>query len=157
MPMDWDEFRRVRATRNQIAECGREPGLIITKADGQRCSVERCGLEFIDYLEPLADCLSRHDEGYRTALDRKRQLFKDPALTPSARALEGIHQHDDTFFYFAKAQAEHYEDVFKYEAIDPHFASRFQEEAVSSLQEAEQMEQDDQQDFETFLDQYFGR
>jgi len=156
-PMDWDEFHRVRATRSQIAECGREPGLVITKADGQRCSVERCGLEFIDYLEPLADCLSRHDKRYRTALDHKRRLFEDPQITPSARALDSIHHHDDTFFYFAKAQAEHHEDIFKHGVIDKDFESRFQREAASSLQRAAQMEQDDEQDFETFLDQYFGR
>ena len=58
-PMAWDEFRRVQTTRNQIAERGREPGLVITKADGTRCSIERCGLEFIKYLEPLADALAR--------------------------------------------------------------------------------------------------
>ncbi|HCX87078.1 MAG TPA: glutamate--cysteine ligase [Gammaproteobacteria bacterium] len=156
-PMDWDEFRRVRTARSQIAESGREPGFVITKADGQRCSVQRCGLEFIDYLEPLADCLSRYDDRYRTALALKRRLFEDPQMTPSARALDRIHGHDDTFFYFAKAQAEHHEGVFKHGAIDKHFESWFQQEAASSLQRAEQMEQDDEMDFETFLDQYFGR
>ena len=156
-PMDWDEFRRVRATRSQIAEFGREPGFVLTKADGQRCSVQRCGLELIDYLEPLADCLSRYDEGYRTALSQKRRLFEDPALTPSARALDGIRDHDDTFFYFAKAQAEQIENTFKHQPFDPQFESRFQEEATSSLQRAQQMEKDDEPDFETFLNQYFGR
>ena len=156
-PMDWDEFRRVRATRSQIAEFGREPGFVLTKADGQRCSVQRCGLELIDRLEPLADCLSHYDERYRTALSQKRRLFEDPALTPSARVLDGIHDHDDTFFYFAKAQAEHHENVFKHDEFDPDFGSCFQEEATSSLQRAQQMEKEDEQDFETFLDQYFGR
>jgi len=156
-PMDWDEFRRVRATRSQIAESGREPEFIITKADGQRCSVQRCGLEFIDYLEPLADCLDQYDDGYRRTLALQRRLFEDPQMTPSARALDSIHRHDDTFFYFAKAQAEHHEDIFKHGVIDEHFESRFQQEAASSLQRAAQMEQDDKMDFETFLDQYFGR
>jgi len=156
-PMDWDEFRRVQTTRNQIAERGREPGLVITKADGQRCSVQRCGLEFIKYLEPLADALARDDERYRIALDNKRRLFEDPALTPSARAMDGIHQQDDTFFYFAKTQAEHHEQFFKREAADLQFASQLEEEAAASLKRAARMELEDDEDFETFLDKYFGR
>lgn len=156
-PMDWDEFRRVQATRNQIAERGREPGLVITKADGTRCSVQRCGLEFIAYLEPLADALARDDERYRIALDNKRRLFEDPALTPSARAMDGIHQQDDTFFYFAKTQAEHHEQFFKREAADLQFASQLEEEAAASLKRAARMELEDDEDFETFLDKYFGR
>ena len=156
-PMDWDEFRRVQTTRNQIAERGREPGLVITKADGKRCSVQRCGLEFIAYLEPLADALARDDERYRIALDNKRKLFEDPALTPSARAIDGVHQHDDTFFYFAKTQAEHHEQFFKHEAVDLQFASQFEDEATASLKRATQLELEDNEDFETFLDKYFER
>ena len=156
-PMDWEEFRRVQTTRNQIAERGREPGLVITKADGTRCSVQRCGLEFIAYLEPLADALARDDERYRIALDNKRKLFEDPALTPSARAMDGIHQQDDTFFYFAKTQAEHHEQFFKREAADLQFASQLEEEAAASLKRAARMELEDDEDFETFLDKYFGR
>ena len=156
-PMDWDEFRRVRATRNQIAERGREPGLVITKADGTRCSVERCGLEFIKYLEPLADALSCGDGRYRVALENKRKLFEEPELTPSARAMDGIHQHNDTFFYFAKAQAEHHEEIFKQASQDLQFASQFEEEAAASLERAKQMELDDDESFETFLDKYFER
>ena len=101
--------------------------------------------------------MSRYDERYRNALNQKRRLFEDPELTPSARALHGIRDHDDTFFYFAKAQAEHHENAFKHEPFDQRFESRLQEEAASSLQRAQQVEQDDEQDFESFLNQYFGR
>ena len=155
--MDWDEFRRVGTTRNQIAEPGREPGLIITRADGTRCSVERGGVEFIKYLEPLADAFSRKDERYRTALENKRKLFENPELTPSARAMDGIHQHNDTFFYFAKAQAEHHEQIFKQASHDLQSTSQFEEDAAASLVRAKQMEMDDDESFETFLHKYFGR
>ena len=48
-----------------------------------------------------------------------------------------------------KAQAEQIENTFKHQPFDPQFESRFQEEATSSLQRAQQMEKDDEQDFET--------
>ena len=71
--------------------------------------------------------------------------------------MDGIHQQDDTFFYFAKTQAEHHEQFFKHESHDLQFASQFEEEAAASLKRAAQMELEDNEDFETFLDKYFER
>ena len=71
--------------------------------------------------------------------------------------MDGIHQHDDTFFYFAKAQAEHHEEIFKQASHDLEFASQFEEEAAASLERAKQIELADDENFETFLDKYFER
>ena len=96
--------------------------------------------------------------GYpEVALENKRKLFEDSELTPSARAMDGIHQHNDTFFYFAKAQAEHYEEIFKQASHDLQFASPLEKEAAESLKRAKEMELADNENFETFLDRYFER
>jgi glutamate--cysteine ligase len=52
--MDWEEFKRLRATRTEVAERGRDPALGITLADGSKCNISRCGRGLIERLRPLA-------------------------------------------------------------------------------------------------------
>lgn len=155
--MDWDEFKRLRETRIQVAERGRDPQLRITLADGGQCPVQKCGQGLVDRLEPLARYLDAQDHGYIEALEYHRTLFENPAATPSGRALEEIYTHQDTFFYFAKAQAEHHERHFKNVALSPEQEARFKQEAKGSLLQAEEIVAGDTIDFEAFLGQYFER
>lgn len=155
--MDWDEFKRLRATRTAVAERGRDPSLRITLADGSECTIQRCGLGLIERLKPLAEYLESGAPGYLDALDYHRGLFEDPTKTPSARALEGAHEHNETFFYFAKAQAEHHERLFKGSRLESTQQDRFTREAEESLAQAKAIEANDEVDFETFLDRYFER
>ena len=154
--MDVEEFNRLRQTRNQVAERGRDPELRITLADGSQCSIDRCGLGLVERLAPIAELMDQYDSGYGNALAYYKNLFEDPSATPSARAFEEIKKHDNTFFYFAKAQAEQHEKNFKIAEIDPAWNQSLKESADESIKKAQEMVTSDMVGFEEFLDNYFA-
>ena len=156
-PMDWEEFKRLRATRTEVAERGRDPALGITLADGSKCNIPRCGRGLIERLRPLAEYLEASAPGYLDSLAYHQSLFEDPSKTPSARALEGAHENKETFFYFAKAQSEHHEKLFKGSPLSAAQNEKLKQEATDSLARAKDIEASDTIDFETFLDNYFER
>ena len=155
-PLSKDDFARLRDTQTRVAEFGRDPGLTITSGMGHECPVSRCGLELIEWLEPLAAYMDQHgDAGYCQSLSHYRIAFEDPDNTPSAKVLQQMKEHNNTFFTFAMAQAESHENYFKNYPLDPGEDTLLRREAANSHQSARQAEQDDTMDFESFLDNYF--
>ncbi len=156
-PMDWEEFVQLRNTRTRVAEYGRDPDLVITDGTGRACPLRNCGLDLIASLEPLAAYLDQSSQGYQQALTRQRAAFEDSQNTPSARVLAGVHEHNNVFFAFAMTQAERHENNFKNAPVKETENDLLYREAQESLRQAQQMEQDDTLDFETFLDHYFNQ
>ena len=110
----------------------------------------------MERLTPIAELMDQYDSGYGNALAYYKNLFEDPSATPSAKAFEEIKKHDNTFFYFAKAQAEHHEKNFKIAEIDPAWNQSLKESADESIKKAQEMVTSDVVDFEEFLDNYFA-
>jgi glutamate--cysteine ligase len=157
-PLGEDDFARLRDTQTRVAEFGRDPELTITSGMGHECPVSRCGLELIEWLEPLAVYMDQHgDAGYCQSLSHYRLAFEDPDNTPSAKVLRHMREHNNAFFTFAMAQAESHENYFKNRPLDPSEDTLLRREAADSHQSAQQAEQDDTLDFESFLDNYFSQ
>jgi glutamate--cysteine ligase len=120
--------------------------------------VSRCGLELIEWLEPLAAYMDQHgDAGYCQSLSHYRISFEDSSNTPSAKVLQQMKEHNSAFFTFAMTQAERHENYFKNYPLDPGENTLLLREAANSHQSARQAEQDDTLDFESFLDNYFSQ
>src|SRR5690606_35896051 len=137
---------------------GREPGLQLTRK-GQDCGLLEWGEHLLDNI---ASCAALLDEAHRTtaysdALQLQRDKLHDPALTPSARVLEEIRQHGDSFFAFALAQSQAHNQHFRARPLDESDQRAFAELARQSLVDQEALERGDSIDFDTYVERYLAQ
>ncbi|MQM39896.1 Glutamate--cysteine ligase [wastewater metagenome] len=96
------------------------------------------------------------DAPYTAALAEYRRRVEDPALTPSARVLAEMREHDEDFIEFAMRVSRAHEHTFKSTPLDPGLAERFEAASRESLAEQAAIEADDTVSFEDYVAHYFG-
>ena len=156
--MSQDECRASNDNFTLAVLRGREPGLQLTRK-GQDCGLLEWGEHLLDNI---ASCAALLDEAHRTtaysdALQLQRDKLHDPALTPSARVLEEIRQHGDSFFAFALAQSQAHNQHFRARPLDESDQRAFAELARQSLVDQEALEQGDSIDFDTYVERYLAQ
>ncbi|HQQ63992.1 MAG TPA: glutamate--cysteine ligase [Pseudomonadales bacterium] len=156
-----DEAEYARMTRNQtrIVERGREPGLLLEDAGGERDMQDWAATIFGE----IAACAQLLDQAnssnaYMASMDVQRAKLHDSSLTPSARLLRDMQAQDLSFFRLAcnlSAQnAEYYAQV-GVPAEQQHY---FAEEARQSIAAQQALEQQAPLlSFEQFLQNYYSQ
>jgi glutamate--cysteine ligase len=148
------------ADRNQLAVArrGREPGLQLER-DGRRLPLAGWAAELLDGMEGVCELLDRGDPAtpYSRALARQADKLRDPALTPSARLLQGLREADGDFPAFTLGlSAGHATTLAAQEGRDATLQAAFAEEAQESLREQSRIEAADQGSFAQYLAQVLG-
>ncbi|MFN7087331.1 MAG: glutamate--cysteine ligase [Burkholderiales bacterium] len=148
-------------SRNQhlVAENGRDPGLRLTRRDGE-IPLAEWGGELLDECEPVAAALDEAHRAsfHRDALAAAKAALADPAATPSARVLRQMKQSfDESYFRFALAlSAEHRHTLLALPLADATLA-RYVRMAEESLAEQKRIEAQDAVSFEIFRQQYLSQ
>jgi glutamate--cysteine ligase len=107
----------------------------------------------------VCELLDQDEPGrpYATTLAAQRASVEDPGLTPSARILEDMRRHGESFFRFAKRLSEAHRDCFLAKPLPAGTAARMAAEARASLEEQATIEASDKLSFEQYLDRYFSQ
>jgi glutamate--cysteine ligase len=146
--------------RNQLAVArrGREPGLELTRA-GRPVRLKDWAHEVLTFLAPVCELLDQDEPGrpYAATLAAQRASVEDASLTPSARILEDMRRHGESFFRFAKRLSEAHRDCFLAKPLPAGTAARMAAEARASLEEQAAIEASDKLSFEQYLDRYFSQ
>ncbi len=134
------------------ARRGREPGLLLQSPRGP-LSLISWGQELLDALQPVAELLDGLHPGglYRVALEQQRRKLADPDQTPSAQVLAVLRDQELSYEAFVLAQSQHHQQQLQAGTLPEAFLSELQALRDSSLQEQQALEQDQRQDFDTFL------
>jgi glutamate--cysteine ligase len=133
---------------------GRRPGLML-KRNGSGLSLHDWGTELLERMEPVAALLDAQQGGgeHAGALRAQQAKLRDPALTPSAQALEAIRGHG-SFAAFGLAQSRLHAQNFHSRPLSEQQRQAFAAMAQASLAEQEQMERGQSGSFDDFILQY---
>ncbi|MEA3639998.1 MAG: glutamate--cysteine ligase [Lamprobacter sp.] len=151
------ERRWIDANEVLAAHRGREPGLMLQRADGQ-IALRDWGQQVLSAMEPLAVLIDGGIGGELSAA-LKAQQFKmtEPDATPSARVLAEMRTRGEGFAEFAGRLTEQHRDRLKQRELAPASLALFQRLADESRQRQAQIEAADDCDFDTFLARYFAQ
>lgn len=152
-PLEQTEEYRLRANRDRIVFNGRQPNLLINTETGEQ-SVADAGKTLLHRMQPIADLLDEFGQiGYRDALTKQAEKFENLELTPSARILATMRDHDISFFEFAMNQSRKHQDFFQHKTLSDSEEQRFVNEARNSLKCQLALEAADTLSLDHFLDQ----
>lgn len=137
---------------------GREPGLQLRRS-GQTITLLNWGMQLLEKMRPVAELLDRVNGHQQHVASLSQQLAKlrQPELTPSARVLQAIREHNKSFKQFALAQSTHFADYFRARPLDDAKTSYYSQLAAQSLQEQVKMESEQTGSFDEFIEDYRSR
>lgn len=137
---------------------GREPGLQLSD-NGQSRDLKEWGLALLDDIAQCATLLdnSHQVSAYSDSLALQRSKLENPALTPSARVLEALAEHNNSFFRFALAQSKAHAREFHARPLDAETLRACKAQADSSLAEQAAIEAADEMDFDRFVESYLSQ
>lgn len=149
---------RVAIDQNEldVAHRGREPGLMLMRADGE-ISLRDWGLEVCDEMQAVCEYLdsSVEDAPYTHALEEQRAAILDPERTPSARMLAEMRENDEGFYHFAQRKSLAHCDYFKQLSIDSARKTMLDEAVRESLIRQQEIEANDTCSLDEYLERYF--
>ena len=150
------EYGQILNNQRKIVERGREPGLSLSRGDGETSLQEWAG-ELFTQLQPIARALdaSHGDNAHSEAVSAMEQRLQHPELTPAAQLLEEVRSSDSTYFQTALRHAEKHREFFLDSKLDPAVEEQFVSLAAHSLEDQKAIEAADTLSFDDFLSAYY--
>jgi glutamate--cysteine ligase len=162
------EIEAMQANQQLVASRGREPGLMLTRTDGQgvcrQVALLDWAVELLDEMAPVARRLDEHAQAqggageppaHAAALAGARERLADMALLPSARVIEAVHgRADQSFVGFVDERAQAIAELFRAQPLSADEAERFAALARQSVADQKAIEAADTLSFEAYRRQY---
>ena len=154
--IDADEAKEIDANQSIVAHKGRKPGLELNRK-GEAITLKNWATEILEQMQGVADILNKaHNENfYSDAIKTQMELIQDPSLTPSAQVLDDIFNRDGSYYRFAKRKSEEHREYFLNRELKEHINQKIELVAEQSLQQQKELEEQQDMDFDTFLQRYF--
>lgn len=126
---------------------------------GKPISLKAWGEELLSKIKPLALLLDQQAQSteHQESLALQFAKLADPELTPSARVLKAISEHQNSFAQFALAQSLHFAQHFKANPLDEKQTAFFEKLAADSIAEQTAMEANQTGSFDEFIEDYRSR
>ncbi len=137
---------------------GREPGLKLLR-DGSPIALKQWAGEICEAMTEIAALLDAEESAtpYQDAVRAQMDAIRDPQLTPSARILADMREHDEGYFDFANRLSHQHQEYFKALPRDPERFAAIEAAVVKSVRDQEAIEAADTQSFDEFLRDYFAQ
>ena len=150
-----EEIADLAHNQHLTAARGREPGLQL-KRDGTSVALTDWGAALLEEFEPIAAALDAthggtlHGEAIRAASD----ALRDPSILPSARVLESMKSHGDSFVGFVRAQSEQTRGKLLALPFSAAQRAEFDRMTEESIEAQKGIEANDTMPFEIYREQY---
>jgi glutamate--cysteine ligase len=144
-----------------VAHKGRQPGLDLQRAghngELEKISLQDWASELCNKMKAVASLLDQanYSENYFSSVKSQIGSIFDPDLTPSARMLADMTENETGFFHFAQRMSKHHYQYYKRHELSQQKIADFERMASLSLEKQKQIEQQDDIDFDTYLQNYF--
>ena len=134
---------------------GRRPDLTLMR-EGSAVSLRTWGIELIEQIAVVASLLDEqnHSQEFTDSLNLQKEKLLNPALTPSARVLDAIRAHDNSFIAFGLAQSRELAKGFAARPLSTAERSEFERLAQNSLDAQDEIERTQVGSFDDFLTEY---
>jgi glutamate--cysteine ligase len=155
--IDKHEKKEIDNNQSLVAHQGRKPQLSLLR-EGHKILLADWADELINAMLPVAELLNQaHQENcYTKSVIAHLELVKHPELTPSARILDEIFSHNESYYEFARRQSQQHRDIFLQRHLPSALKTEFAQLAKRSIQQQRYLEVNDEYDFESFLAVYFN-
>ncbi len=152
---DPEEIDALRQNQHLMASRGREPGLRLQR-QGQSVPMLAWAQEILDGMDALAATLDAWEgaDHYAQALAAARHAVAHPETLPSARVLEEVRAHQDSFVRFIAERSEQARATIGALPVSVERQAEFARMAVDSVQEQARIEAADTMPFEEFRQYY---
>lgn len=153
--LEMAEIERNRHNMSHVALEGRRPGLQLLTEKGE-LPLREWGEQLFDELQLVAQLLDRANGRvhYQLALQTQRDKLRDPSKTLSAQVLDQLLSQNLDNAEFGRQQAELFHQQLQQEPLQYWEANYFSDEAQASLLKQAELEADDHQPFDEYLQQY---
>jgi len=149
------ECSLINQNNDLVVNRGREPGLTLTREE-QQVSVADWGSKILNDVVKTALLMDQKDNSSRfiDAATAQRAKLADPSLTPSARILEQMKQQGQSYEAFALQQSRMHRTAMSGISLPAEQQSYLEQMSSSSMEEQAQIELADNQDFDSYLQDY---
>ncbi len=146
------------ANLEAVVNRGREPGLALDTLDGP-VSMAALAQELTQTLAATAQALDASHGGseYRRALESQQRKIADPDLTPSARLLAEMREHDIPFYRLGLNYSNRWADYFRSRDLSPATLAALDAESARSLEAQSTLEHNETRDFAAHLAAYYDQ
>lgn len=143
-----------------VAHQGRKPGLDLQRNNLQgeeKISLQDWASELCNKMKGVANLLdnANYCENYFSSVKSQIASVFDPDLTPSARMLDNMNEHDEGFFHYAQRMSKHHYQYYKNHPLAENKVQYFEKMASESLDRQKQIEAEDSMNFDEYLENYF--
>jgi glutamate--cysteine ligase len=140
-----------------VAHKGREPGLDLQRSE-ERISLQDWASELCNKMTAVASLLDRANycENYFSSVKSQIASVFEPELTPSARMLAEMREHDEGFFHHAQGMSMHHNQYYKNHPLSEEKVRFFENMANESLAKQKKIESEDAISFDEYLENYFN-
>ncbi len=149
------ERKAIDANQITAAHRGRELGICLARGAG-RVSLHAWADEILQHMRPLAELFDGQDPArpYSRALAESLERVEDQQRTPSARMLETMHSHRESFFDFAQRVSHEHRAYLSAAPPSAEMDALLHREAARSLVRQREIEAEDYGTFSQFLANY---
>ncbi len=150
------EIAAIGHNKQRVAARGREPGLRLDHADGQR-DLRQWASELLAQCRPVAAALdaAQGGNGHREALAMAIDMIANPDSVPSACALAEMRRHHGgSYFRFALERSRRHRLALSADPLPAGLEARFRNLAEGSLEEQRQLESGNDLPFEAYRQRY---
>lgn len=144
-----------------VAHRGREPGLDLRRVKPdeveEKISLQDWANELCNKMKGIAGLLDSANfcENYFSSVKSQIASVFDPELTPSARMLASMVEHNEGFFHHAQRMSEHHYQYYKTHDLPAEKIAEFDELTKQSVKKQKQIEESDNMNFDDYLSNYF--
>ena len=157
-PILRNEEKAIDANELNVAHDGRDPEMTIS-VGGKSLNMREQGLKLCEAMRGCCDVLDRGLDGspHCKALLVQEEKFKNPDMTPSAKMLAEMKNNDEGFFHLSKRLSEQHLEYFSGIELDAAFESNFHKLSIDTEQQQQDIEKNEQQSFDDYLENYFAQ
>jgi glutamate--cysteine ligase len=155
-PIDREEESEIAYNRDITVTQGRAAATRIYLRN-ESCSFRAEALRILDDIEQVAELMDRcGGTGHRDVVKQERERVEHPELTPSARIINEMVEHDESYFEYAMRIATGHESYFLDRRLSEARAEQLTDHAHQSLEKTRALEANTEENFEAFLKRYFA-
>jgi glutamate--cysteine ligase len=151
-----DEIAASGHNQHNVAERGREPGLMLERGE-KKILLSDWADEILDAMGPVAARMDaeHHCHDYVQALEHAVQALHQPYTLPSAQVLSAVaEQHGGSFVAFARAQSQTMKHAMMAAPVPSGALERFDALAAQSWVDQRAVEAADTMPFDVYLKEY---
>jgi len=155
-PLTAIENQRIGYNQNQIVRYGRQPGLQLMVEEGRTMLVQDWALSLLEKVQIVAGVLDKvyHEDGFTRACSVAKQNLLAFDNLPSAKILQEMKEHQESYFDFAWRWSLKHQNDFRKTPLTMERLEYYQKLAQDSLAAQQALEQKDTLTFDHYLHRY---